>query len=125
MFGTIADALKMIGYCGSGLGALCGGYIWLGGPIPTTEHRTKELLQAEVVALRGELTPLKIAQNTQAKSLDRFLLFQQQELLEKAKADPAASTSPTVQRRIRELEQQIQDTERRITKGDPRKPPED
>jgi hypothetical protein len=118
MFQPFADNIKMIGSCISGVAAICGGYIYFDGPIPASKHYVLELVS-------GQLAPIRSAQNTQAKALDKFLLFQQQEALAKAKADPAAATSPTVQERIRELEQLVRDTERRISNSDPRQPPAD
>jgi hypothetical protein len=67
--------------------------------------------------VREQLEPLLLVQNTQARSIDRFLLYQQSEALAKAKIDPAARTSPVVQERVKDLEQQVQDTETRIKKS--------
>lgn len=116
MFSAIAENIKTIGACVSGGTAVCGGYIYFDGPVPASKHYVLELM-------RGELVPIKQVQNTQARSLDKFLLFQQQEALAKAKADPAASTSPVVQERVRELEQLVHETESRIKSSDPRQPP--
>ena len=67
--------------------------------------------------VREQLQPILLVQNTQARSIDRFLLYQQTEALAKAKIDPAARTSPVVQERVKDLEQQVQDTEARIKKS--------
>lgn len=61
--------------------------------------------------------PILQVQNTQALSIDRFLLYQQSEALAKAQADPAFKTSPIVQERIKDLNGQVQDTQRRIEKA--------
>ena len=66
---------------------------------------------------RELIKPIMVVQNTQAVGMDRFLLYSQQEALAKAKADPAARTSPIVQERIRDLEAQVQDTQDRIAKA--------
>jgi hypothetical protein len=67
--------------------------------------------------VREQLEPLLLVQNTQARSIDRFLLYQQTEALSKAKADPAARASPVVQERIKDLEDQARETESRIKKS--------
>ena len=72
--------------------------------------------QARQIA-RDLITPIVVVQNTQAVAIDRFILFQQQDALSKAKSDPAASLSPIVQDKVKELESQIKDTEARICKG--------
>ncbi len=61
--------------------------------------------------------PILKVQNTQAVGIDRFLLFQQQNALANAKADPAAKTSPIVQEKIKNLESQSKDTQARICKA--------
>ncbi len=67
--------------------------------------------------VREQLQPILMVQNTQARSIDRFLLYQQSEALAKAKSDPAAKSSPVVKERVQDLEQQVQDTEARIKKS--------
>jgi ElaB/YqjD/DUF883 family membrane-anchored ribosome-binding protein len=67
--------------------------------------------------VRDQLEPLLLVQNTQARSIDRFLLYQQTEALSKAKADPAARSSPVVQERIKDLQDQANETEERIKKS--------
>ena len=61
--------------------------------------------------------PIIKTQNTQAVGIDRFLLFQQQNALANAKADPAVRTSPIVQERIQNLESQEKETKLRICKA--------
>ena len=63
------------------------------------------------------LAPVLRTQNTQALSIDRFLLYQQSEALAKAKADPAANSSAVVQERVKELEAIAKDTQLRICKS--------
>ena len=63
------------------------------------------------------LAPILKVQNTQANSIDRFLLYSQQRDLAVAQSDPAAKTSAIVQGRIRELQEQIQETSDRIKKN--------
>lgn len=64
--------------------------------------------------VRDQLLPISDQLNTQAKSIDQYLLFQQREALDKVKAEPAAKSSPTVQDKIKDLQQQINDTEQRL-----------
>jgi len=61
--------------------------------------------------------PVQFTQAQQAVAIDRFLLYQLQESLDKAKRDPAANTSPVVQERIRELDIQVRETSERIRKS--------
>ena len=92
--------------------------IFLG--LPTAAASYNNYIEPNVPAfrywVRDQLQPLLLVQNTQARSIDRFLLYQQQEALVKAQTDPAAKSSPVVQERIRDLQQQVQDTEARISK---------
>lgn len=67
--------------------------------------------------VRDQLTPIYLVQNTQATAIDRFLLYQQQRDLAVALADPAAKTSPIVQATIKNLQQQVKDTEERINRA--------
>ena len=60
------------------------------------------------------LTPVELAQNEQRAAIDQLLLFQLYQQLDLASKDPAAATSPIVQQRIREIQQQIADTQARI-----------
>jgi len=62
----------------------------------------------------AQLAPLRMVQNSQALAIDRFLLWQQQQALEKAQSDPAAKNSPTAQDRIRDLKDEILNTQQRI-----------
>lgn len=64
--------------------------------------------------VNSQIAPILMVQNTQANAIDRYLLYQQMEALDKAKADSAAATSPIVKERIKDLESQIQDTEARV-----------
>ncbi len=78
---------------------------------------SEPLLIAQRYWVREQLAPLLMVQNSQATAIDRFLLYQQQEALAKAKADPAVKISPTAQDRVRDLENQVRDTENRIKKA--------
>jgi hypothetical protein len=64
-----------------------------------------------------KLAPILLVQNTQARSIDRFLLYSQQKDLAAVQSDPASKTSPVVKDRIKELQEQIQETEARIKTG--------
>ena len=85
----------------------------IGGAIKTT---------AEAWPLVRPVTPVLHYQfqrviDKQAVAMDRFLLWQQQEALEKVRRDPAAATSPTVQETIRSLDQQVRATEERLRRA--------
>lgn len=67
--------------------------------------------------VRTQLVPVLLAQTSQSQSIDRFLLYQLQETLSKTQADPAAKTSPVVQSRIQDLQDQIRATQARIDKS--------
>lgn len=58
--------------------------------------------------------PIKTAQNQTAQSVDRLTLVILQQNLAAAKADPALPASPTIQQRVRDLEQQINEVVRRL-----------
>ena len=103
----LVDNVKLISSCVTGVVAVCSGYVYFDGPIPVSKHYVEEHLDKR-------LTPIILVQNTQTKSIDRFLLFQLQEALRRAKTDPAAATSPVIQEHIRDLESQVRDTETRI-----------
>lgn len=60
---------------------------------------------------------LRLVQSQTAAATDRQTLFQLQDNLERAKKDPAAAKSPTVQNRIRELEDQIKETQERLSRA--------
>ena len=62
------------------------------------------------------MAPVLKVQNTQALSIDRFLLYQQQQALTAAKTDPAYGSSSIVQERAKELESIAKDTRMRICK---------
>lgn len=64
-----------------------------------------------------ETDPIKVAQAQQSVAIDRFLLYQLQDTLDKARRDPAAQTSPIVQQRVKDLERQIMDTQIRLSKA--------
>lgn len=72
---------------------------------------------ASKVYVHEYVKPVQMTQAQQAVAIDRFLLFQLQDSLDKARHDPAAATSPVVQERIRELQEQIQQTSARIRKA--------
>ena len=61
--------------------------------------------------------PIIQVQNTLATAIDHTLLYQQQKDLEEVKKDPAAAQSPTVQNKIKELENEVQSTSARICKA--------
>jgi hypothetical protein len=67
---------------------------------------------------RGHLeewgAPIILTQNTLATSIDHRLLYEQQKDLEEVKKDPAAASSPTVQKKIKELETEVSETTKRI-----------
>ena len=67
--------------------------------------------------VRDQIAPILTAQTSQATSIDRFLLYQLQETLSKTQADPAAKSSPVVQERIKDLQDQITATQSRIDKA--------
>ena len=58
--------------------------------------------------------PLRMAQTATATAVDRLLKSQLETQLYAAQQDPAAKTSPTVQQRVQELQQQIDDVARRL-----------
>lgn len=66
------------------------------------------------------LKPIEVAQTQQGNSLDRFLLFQQQQALDKALGDPAIKTSPNAKQRVQELQLNIEDTKDRVCKANPK-----
>lgn len=104
------QTVKIIGYCGTVFGAIYA----FSQAAPVAEP----YLPAHHGWVRGvfsdELAPLKMAQTQQAVAIDRFLLYQLQESLNKARSDPAANTSPVVKERVKQLEEQIKDTETRV-----------
>lgn len=67
--------------------------------------------------VREQLAPIIKIQETQAVGIDRFLLFQQEQALSKAREDPGARTSPIVKERVDTLERQIRNTRARICKS--------
>lgn len=97
-----------------------GGLVLLGGAVKAAAEiwpYVEPIAPAHHAWVRDELAPIMMVQNTQAVSIDRFLLYQTQKELEATKADPGARTSPVVQDRIKSLEQQVKDTATRIHKA--------
>lgn len=67
--------------------------------------------------VRSSTDPIRVVQSQQSVAIDRFILYQLQESLDKAKKDPAAATSQIVRDRIEQLEDQIKKTEERVRKA--------
>jgi len=63
--------------------------------------------------------PIVVTQNSQAVAIDRFLLYQQQDAIAKAKADPFVVQSHTAQERVKALEYDAKETQARICKANP------
>lgn len=102
-----------------------------------SSFRTKTILTltAIVVGITGAITGIaasaqiiepywyvsqrefRLVVDKQALAIDRQTLFQLQEYLDRARKDPAAATSAIVRDRIRELEQQIEQTGARIRRS--------
>lgn len=99
----LITTLTLISACVTATG---GAWAFLDLPIPATRMYVHE-----------SVGPIKLVQSQQSVSIDRFLLFQLQDSLDKANKDPGAKTSDIVQQRIRDLEKQIKDTQARIDKS--------
>jgi len=63
---------------------------------------------------------VRVAMEPLSHSIDRFLLFQQQQALEKALKDPAIATSPNAKERVEQLQLNIEDTKQRVCRENPK-----
>jgi len=97
--------------------------IFIGVPgIVASAHFLNEAFEPQTPAthswVRAWGQPIILTQNAQAVAIDRFLLFQQQQALDKALKDPGAGSSPIVNRQIENLKDQINDTKNRISNSE-------
>lgn len=86
------------------------GASWLGGVMEPIWYASRGWV-------RDWGAPIIQVQNTLAVAIDHNLLYQQQKDLEEVKKDPAATSSPTVQKKIKELQDEVQNTSARICKA--------
>jgi hypothetical protein len=67
--------------------------------------------------------PIILTQNNLATAIDHRLLYEQQKDLEEVKKDPGVATSPVVQQKIKDLEEDVHATQSRICKATGKKCP--
>lgn len=103
---------KVITSTFTAIAAICGAIV----AVPPAYVILEPALPASHYFVRGQIAPLRLAMDKQSTAIDRQTLFQLNEYLARAQADPAASSSPVIQERIDEIKRHIEETTTRIQK---------
>lgn len=105
MFGSIVDTLKVVGTCVPIAGAVCGGYVYLDGPIPAT----KQYVVAETQSLKGRVIDNQLQLNTVQRNLLRKEKFDRDIEIQK---DPNSPVRHILQQRVDQITDELDNIEK-------------
>lgn len=112
MFAAIVDNIKAIGGCVTAFGALCGGYVALDGPIPTSakyvEQRVAYVL-AENKKIESRVIDNQLQLNTVQRNLLRKEKFDRNLEIQK---DPPPAVHSILKNRIDQIDDDLETIEK-------------
>lgn len=105
MFAVFAENIKTIGACVSAVGAVCGGYVYLDGPVPAT----RQYVVAETQSLKGRVIDNQLQLNTVQRNLLRKEKFDRDIELQK---NPDSPVRTILQQRLDQINDELDGVEK-------------